>query len=518
MKALLDAIIRLKYLNSIPPELFLILLAIYAYDAFRSQRFILYVFPLHISINLYLRITQSITLNMVELLAWLMFAVWAWKKVRRWWRKEPSQASEEQTGMDRISQQIKRIGQIIRANPLNLLNPLTKEVAWKSPLAIALLVYLFSYVAYLVNSPLGEETVKQLARAAEIGITFFVLQDIIATRQDARVITTSLLASSLFVGLLAWYQRFFIQDLNAYYRHVGTLVDLALLPRIPWWYDNFVELSPVVRVGANIDPGGLSTGIYLPPVILLALLATWWATGKTFLRLWAKRLSLLALALLLAGALLFTLSRSGVYAFAGALALVILLVSPKYGKYLLLAGIGVGIVILLVAPRFTGNYALSRILSQSRDAISSSQGRLIRVEQSWAIIKRAPLLGAGYTSFGNRPSQVFPHNQFLAAFQGRGIVAFLSLLAVFVFAAWKGWKGYRAAPDRIVRGLAIWNLGVLASYFLHGLAHTPLDEIQIGATFWLALALIEGMEKTLLAERRQNEQAERDHSSAHYAL
>ena len=459
-----EAFIRLRYLNAFPPGLFLILLGLYAYNAFRWRRFILYTLPLHISINLYFRVTDSVTLNMVELLAILASAAWV---ARSLWPAIRQQG----------------LWSALRAQVLD------------SPLSLALLIYMLSYLALLFNAPLGEETVKGLVRSAEIGMLFFALRDAIRSRGDVAAVLGTLLASSLFVGALTWYQRWFIPDLISYYRHVATLIDLWLLPKVPWWYEGFVGLSPVVRVGGNIDPSGLSTSIYLPPVILLALLAAWWAEGEVRARLWAKRAALLALAGLLGGALFFTLSRSGIYAFAGALGLVAFLLKPKYVLYLAAAGL----VVVALASQFTENYAIARVLSQSSDALSSLSGRPVLLLRSWEIVKTSPWIGAGMSSFGTGEGQSYPHNQYMAVWQARGVAAFLSLLAVFALAAWRAWQSYRTATDRFARGVLIWCLGAMAAYALHGLAHTPLDEIQIGAIFWLALAVAEALRRQALA-------------------
>jgi len=171
-----------------------------------------------------------------------------------------------------------------------------------------------------------------------------------------------------------------------------------------------------------------------------------------------------------------------------------LLFRRKYALYLAIGGL----ILLAAASQFTASYSIRRVLSQSRDALSSLNARPKLLLKSWEIVKTSPWIGAGMNSFGTGAGQAYPHNQYMAVWQARGVLAFISLLAVFALAAWRTWESYRAAGDRFARGVLLWCLGALASYALHGLAHTPLDEIQIGATFWLALAVAEALRKPAL--------------------
>ena len=440
-------------MGATPIELILGLFLFYIVLALTVEQLVLLLLVFHISVNFFLRVSPTVALNLVEIILLALF-----------------------------------VAQILRQLVSGRVTLPASRLAW------AVAVYSASSVFLLLNSFGQEDALKGVVRGFEYWAAFLVFVRTLKTPGRLKHAMIALVISSIFVGLLSWYQRLAFTATDEYLRHIEILIRLGLIPRIPEWLPAFFLRHPIIRVGANIDPGGLATGILLPPTLLLVVLAIWHLCGRS-------KIVLYALTVLLGGALVFTLARSGIYAFAAGLLIAAYLTRRRKFILMIIFAAAVLLVALLLMPE---SYTIQRILSSTGDSISSDRGRIAYISQSSRIASASPLVGVGLGGLGHGPGRVVPHNQFLQDFIAKGIISMVALLAVFALAFRRGFLLSRQIQDPFLRFSAIWATAVVVSYALHSVAHPPLLEIQYGALFWLAVAVIEVLPRLTRSAQAEN--------------
>lgn len=352
----------------------------------------------------------------------------------------------------------------------------------KSPLHLPIAVYLALNALYLVNSDLSSDVVKHVGRAVLIAAFYLSVFSSIRASERLDRILRAMIRLAVLSAIVQFTIYLCYKDMSSYFAFVRPMSELGIYPpRIPY---QMMARYPVPRPGSYFDPYGGSYALYLlcltPLTVSMAL----------FQRRARHRLGLLLASGMLALAMLLSLSRTGIYALAGSLVVMVLLfkrwLSGKWMRYAVIFAVAVAVV-FLAAP----DYYRLRILSRTRDTRSSDLGRFGRyIARSFVLAADSPLLGGGLETFDKTSGGVLPHNGFLADFQSKGILGPLARICLF-YAAFREMLVLRAkAGSPRSKTMLLWTTGGIGGFFLASFATTPLGEIQAALLFFTMLAVL----------------------------
>jgi O-antigen ligase len=164
------------------------------------------------------------------------------------------------------------------------------------------------------------------------------------------------------------------------------------------------------------------------------------------------------------------------------------------------------LVLLLFWQALLPTQVLERIYqtkTEEGELDKSAQLRIDMWKQSMELFKQNPIFGAGYYTisyFGFELGDT--HNIFVKFLAEQGLIGTGILLMIFLLAFRAGWKLYRKAEDKLLKGLGMGFcacvIAMLAvNFFGDRWTHTPL-----GAYFWIFLGLVEAGNNIAYSEQR----------------
>jgi O-antigen ligase len=222
------------------------------------------------------------------------------------------------------------------------------------------------------------------------------------------------------------------------------------------------------------------------PIVILPAIAIYFARGVTT---WSRQM-LAVLILVMAAALYFTYTRSGMYALAPGLLLILFLIKGKAKKELLLVTLVLVVAFLYYIDMRGNRY------SQGFAEEESAAGRLVLWQAGARIALDYPLLGIGEGRFqeisvsyseavnpdvmniqdaagvlSNNPV----HNDFLRVWLAFGTLALIAYLWFFVNIFRNFLDAYRRSRTRFLKGFGVGILGATAGYIVNAATHNFMD-------------------------------------------
>lgn len=335
-----------------------------------------------------------------------------------------------------------------------------------NPIDIGVFLYILVIIFSTITSIYPTGSLRDLALHLA-GFSFlFVMVNTIKTKEDFNKLAVIIIASATLVALYGLYQYV-----------VGVELDAA-------WVD--VENNPNMRTriySVFYNPNILAE--YLIMLIPISV-SLFWFNKKI-----GKKVLFLGTTLVMALALVLTMSRGGWLGFAFSAFVFILLIQRK----LLLSVIPIVVAGIYLLPQSI----LNRLLSIGNMADSSNAYRIKMWEVAGQIIKDNWKAGVG---FGHLPfKQTFEtyirtmptyhaHNTFIevAAELGiPGLIVFLFFL--FVIFKYGILKIYRS-EDKYIKIMGAGVISGLAGLLLHGMVENVLYIPRIIITFWMMIAFI----------------------------
>jgi len=233
--------------------------------------------------------------------------------------------------------------------------------------------------------------------------------------------------------------------------------------------------------------------------LTLALLGQWQ-------RWWQRLVLILGFGVQVAG-LILTYSRAAWVGLALAmLLLTILLIAKRLSLRILLPGIGLSVIIALVAWVSLGEsltptqtrtdiiaYRLGTLLQPFQT--QEMAGRLNVWQRSLTVLSTQPLLGAGRDTLPDRDlnwwgAQASSHNLFINVAFSRGVIAFAAFMVLLIGLGVSGARVYRAGRDWAGSLLGAGLLAGLAAFVVAGLFASLVAYADTGALFWLLAGVV----------------------------
>jgi O-antigen ligase len=224
------------------------------------------------------------------------------------------------------------------------------------------------------------------------------------------------------------------------------------------------------------------------PIVILPAAAIYFCRG---VGLWSRRIIAL-LILIMTAALFFTYTRSGMYALAPGLLVLIFLAKGKSKKEMLLVAL-VLVVFFVYYVTLKGNR-----YSQGFSEEESAAGRLVLWQAGAQIALSSPILGIGEGKFqdvsvsyltsaenNNNLLQTQQavgllssnpvHNDFIRVWLAYGTPALILYLWFFVVIFLNFLEAYRRSDTRFLKGFTIGCIGAIAAYIVNAATHNLMD-------------------------------------------
>lgn len=346
----------------------------------------------------------------------------------------------------------------------------SSPLSW--PLGTMFVVFVLTFIAGMLQLPFltGHERLVSsmyLVRWAEYAMLFFVVADVVRTRNAGRSVLFSVLAAAVLVALLGFVQLKVFPDFSSmvpkgWDPHVGRLLSTWFDPNFAAGFFSFVAV--------------IAAGIALH------------SSGRMRVALWTVA------AVLFAGVVL-TFSRSGYVAFiAGATVLTFL----KSRRLFMLMVVVAGLVVMSVPrvqERVIGAFSIDE----------TAKTRIVSWKNALSVVQDFPLTGIGYNAY--RFVQVDYGFQKDAAEHSAGgsdsslltvlVTAGSVGLAVYLWLLWAyasvAWRAFRSGDSPLVRGLGLGALSAIASvaahsFFINSLLYPHMME-TIALTFGTLVGL-----------------------------
>ena len=210
----------------------------------------------------------------------------------------------------------------------------------------------------------------------------------------------------------------------------------------------------------------------------------------------ARRGALLAAAVLMLLALVFSLTRGVWLAFV----VVLLLLGLVRGGWAALAS-GAALVLLLVL--LLGVDPGVRARARSAFDLPANVGRTQIWRANLDMARERPLLGWGYGNYKtvrdpfyarypDADTTAHAHNDFLQMQVDGGVVSLIAFVALFVVLLRRGWRGYRAFArgDEPARTLTLATLLAIVGFLVGGLTQYNFGDAEVVIYLWFTAALL----------------------------
>jgi putative inorganic carbon (HCO3(-)) transporter len=337
----------------------------------------------------------------------------------------------------------------------------------KTYLNLPLFVFLFLSAISIIGSNALLTSLRNLFfKLIEQILLFFVIVEVINTRQKARKIIYIMLASSFLVGVDGIFQ---------YFTHKDFLRSRKMI---------FLK-----RINASFyTPNDL--GAYLVPMAILSLSMNFEKIKNVFLKIFNK-----ILPLLLFINLVLTFSRGAWLGFAIGLVFLVSIALLLKNKQSFILAILLILILILSLP-LRSEIPFNKILDFS-DAGSIDRRGLWTI--AWNMIKERPIFGHGigtfmhnfrkYDTIGYAHSVSYAHNCYLQMAAEIGISGLLAFFWI-IFILFKNslariFECNTISIDTMLLGL----ISSLGAFLVHSTFETNLYSLDLGTLFWIILSL-----------------------------
>lgn len=337
---------------------------------------------------------------------------------------------------------------------------LAAPLTWIDAAVLALIVWHTIAALAAVRSGSPRPTVNMLWEWIGLAAGYFCVRQVAGGNRAARALVTVMVALAAGLSALGFYQYFIAQPAEraAYARDPeGTLLAAGQWAPPDSLQRHFFE----ERLESKEPLAGFAltnsfAGFLVPWLLMVLAVAVGGAAGST--QSPRRALGALAIAVLIAGCLLLTKSRSGYVAAAAGIALAVGL-SPLSRRWLTvrrLAGMAVVLGILIAAAVAVRGLDVE-VLTQAGKSLSY---RFHYWRAAWAMICDHPWLGCGPGNFQDYYTEYKlpeageevqdPHNFLAELWATAGTPAALAMLAVLAGLAWRVLRAARKPPAESV--------------------------------------------------------------------
>jgi putative inorganic carbon (HCO3(-)) transporter len=283
-----------------------------------------------------------------------------------------------------------------------------------------------------------------------------------------------------------------------------TMQSSVKLPLIQPVVERLPSLS--LQAGQLVNPNEVAgVLLWMAPLALALCFAALRHWRRRLLPPWLSLL-LVALALVLAGALVLTQSRAGLLGYSTALLFLAAAFAGRYRRILfglLAALLLMGLIAFVAAPEgFEVLFRGGVPPGDAGGAVNSLDGRREIWSRARYVIQDFPFTGVGLNNFRRVVPLLYPlflispsfdfahaHNHLLQTAAELGIPGLIAYLALWMGATWLLWQSWPRAQQPLLRAAVAGIAASLLAYFVYGL----LDAVALGARpgflFWLLLAL-----------------------------
>jgi putative inorganic carbon (HCO3(-)) transporter len=340
-----------------------------------------------------------------------------------------------------------------------------------------IIFFVLATVANIVSLDMSSTLQYLRTGITALAIVFF-LPALVKNEKDLKLLTVAIFITCFISAVAAVMQHYQFLGLPAYTLYGG----MVHKNRTPGLAEGAVHLS------------------YILPMIILPMLAMILLKGVSR----NMRIILPVLALVILAALYFTYTRSGMYALAPGILVMIILLKGTMRKNLLLIFLILGAMFLLYI-NITGNR-----YSQGFSDEQSAAGRLVLWQAGVKIALAHPVFGIGQGQFmiisegyssevagsAAASASVFlgtqqNHNDFIRVWDSFGTPALLVFLWIFFNTFRNLLSAYRRLPTPFLKALALGCIGAQMAYVVSAFTHNVMDSVPL---FWIlagfSLALV----------------------------
>ena len=351
------------------------------------------------------------------------------------------------------------------------------------------LIYICIIALFIFIPPEKMAAILGFRNTAFYIVILYLTANIFSSKQQIKRAMTVIIA---FGGLLAVFGL------------LQPLTGGALLTRLGFEHGvggALVRFGEITRSSAGVD-NPLVFGIYMVMLILIAG-SLWLSTKK-------KSILLLVLISLMITALIFTFSRSAVFALTGSL----LFISIFLKRYKLMGGLILILSgILLFSALFSDSIFVQRFFSQDEVSQRVIAIRIAQVERSLQYLNDNQLFGIGLGTQGAAKARfaeglvpgIITDNYYFQILTEMGVVGLLVYLLVLVFLFRKGVSIYYSLTDTYLKSLALGIVGIIVAMAIMNLGASTFDSRILNMYFWFFMGILLSLKKVdtfLLSEAK----------------
>jgi O-antigen ligase len=351
-----------------------------------------------------------------------------------------------------------------------------------TPLALPIVVFLvlaiFSFVAGLAYAPVHQEVVRHFAEVLISIALFFVIVNVVQTREQLGRVVTALIVAGFLSAALGTILYFLPRNTSIY------LLSLLRVFRYPTGDRvlRFIEddpNNPMRAISTSVDPnvlGGLMilvTALTAPQLFASQpLLPRRWLTV-----MWATMVACMIL----------TFSRGAFLGLGLALAVI---ATARYRPMIALMLVGVAVILFLP---FTQDY-VGHLQDAFMGSDRATQMRLGEYKDAINLISRYPIFGVGFGGSPDIDTYLGVSSVYLLMAEEMGLVgltAFLVTMALFFYRVTQSWfEGL--ARDAFLASILLGVAGALLGALIGGLTDHYFFNLKFPhsvALFWLYVGL-----------------------------
>jgi hypothetical protein len=362
-----------------------------------------------------------------------------------------------------------------------------------TPLGLPVLAFLvlacFSFIAGLAYAPVTTQVVRQFAEVLAAIAFFFVIVNVIRTREALRRFILALIVAgfiSAAIGIVLYFipREWSITILSALRVFKYPTGDRVL---------RFIEddpANPMRAVSTSVDPNVLGGLMILVTALTVPQL---FAEKPLLPRTW-----LIVMTLTMGVCMILTFSRGALLGLVLALAVIS---TVRYRPILALIILGAAVFLLLP---FTQEY-VGHLLDAFTLSDRATQMRLGEYKDALILISRYPFFGVGFGGAPDIDTYLGVSNVYLLMAEEMGLIgvsAFLITLGLFFFYAWRAWRT-GVSRDAFRAPILLGVAGAILGALIGGLTDHYFFNLKFphsAVLFWLFVGL--GMVAVQLSEDR----------------
>jgi O-antigen ligase len=362
-----------------------------------------------------------------------------------------------------------------------------------TPLGLPVLAFLvlacFSFIAGLAYAPVTTQVVRQFAEVLAAIAFFFVIVNVIRTREALRRFILALIVAGFIaaaIGIVLYFipREWSITILSALRVFKYPTGDRVL---------RFIEddpANPMRAVSTSVDPNVLGGLMILVTALTVPQL---FAEKPLLPRKW-----LIVMTLTMGVCMILTFSRGALLGLVLALAVIS---TVRYRPILALIILGAAVFLLLP---FTQEY-VGHLLDAFTLSDRATQMRLGEYKDALILISRYPFFGVGFGGAPDIDTYLGVSNVYLLMAEEMGLIgvsAFLITLGLFFFYAWRAWRT-GVSRDAFRAPILLGVAGAILGALIGGLTDHYFFNLKFphsAVLFWLFVGL--GMVAVQLSEDR----------------